>query len=342
MNHILTPHRTANAILAASILAGARVPQFDANAALAHGMITTANASLFNQANFSEPMTNYATGWADPEGYEARSEFLAPVVVTPGDKFEFITYPNAEAFLSDGSDDDLRAIGADFKTVDYTEAKVTKTIPNRGLRMIVDYDRVKNDPMWQQRYTGMLLQRLKRNGFRRKYALAVASATNVPLVWDAAGAADPDYDLANQALISGDASGVRPNRALWGSATKLLRFQCYGATNSAKAVAGRGITPEQASTMAGLTGQVDESRYQNGASKSRIVASLIVLFTAMGTSEMDPSNFKTARGSTEQGGQYAVYVRQISVKLWEITVECYETEWAPTTLGVRTLTITAS
>lgn len=338
----MLPITTANAMLAASILAGARVPQYDANAPLEHGMITTANASLFNQAHFSEPMTNYATGWSDPEGYENMSEFLAPVLPSPGDKFEYVTYPNAEAFLSDGSDDDLRAIGADFKTVDYTESKTTKTIPNRGLRMVVDYDRVKNDPMWQQRYTARLLQRLKRNAFRRKYALGVASATNVPLVWDAAGAADPDIDLANQVLISGDASGIRPNRALWGSQVEILRMQCYGATNTAKAMAGRMITPAQASLKAGLQGVVDQSRYQSGASKSRIVASLILLFTTMGTSPEDPSNFKTARGSTEQGGQYAVYIRQLSVKLWEIVVECYETEWCPTTLGVRTLTVTAT
>jgi hypothetical protein len=36
----------------------------------------------------------------------------------------------------------------------------------------------------------------------------------------------------------------------------------------------------------------------------------------------------------------AVYVRQISTKLWEIVVEVYETEFVASTLGVRTLTIT--
>ncbi len=342
MKTIISPLRTANAILATSILAAARVPEYQPSADLAHGIITTANASLFVQAHFSEPLTNYATGWEDPNGYDARSEFLAPLLPTSGERYEHITYPNAEAFLSDGAYDDLRPIGGDFPTVDYSQAKTSRTIPNRGLRIVLDADRIKNQPNWQQFYTSMLLQRIKRNAFRRKYALAVASATDAPLVWDAAGAADPDYDLANQAQTSGDVTGVTPNRALWGIGAMLLRLQTYGATNAAKAVAGRAMTVVQASAMAGLEAQLDEARYQSGASKSRIVGAKVVLFTGAPSNTMDPSNFKTARGSTEQGGQYAVYVRQLSVKQWEIVVECYETEFCASTLGVRTLSVTAT
>ncbi len=38
----------------------------------------------------------------------------------------------------------------------------------------------------------------------------------------------------------------------------------------------------------------------------------------------------------------AVYVRQLTVKQWEIVVECYETEFAASTLGVRTLSVSAT
>ncbi len=332
--------RTANAALAASILAAATPAPYVAGD-LRHGHITTANASLFVQAHFSEPLTAYATGWQDPANLEAVSEFLAPTLPPSGERYEHITYPNAEAFLSDGSYDDLRAINSDFATVDYTSAKTSRMIPNRGLRIVLDWDRIKDQPNWQQFYTGMLMQRLQRNAFRRKYALGVGAATDAPLVWDAAGVADPDYDLANQAVISGDASGVRPNRALWGADARLLRLQTYGATNAAKAVAGRAMTPEQASSMAGLQAMVDESRY-GGVTKTRIVGAKVLLFTAMGSSPVDASSFKTARGSAQQGGRYAVYVRQLSVKLWEIVVECYETEFCASTLGVRTLSVSAT
>jgi hypothetical protein len=343
MKNIIEIGRTANAALAARLYAAAQAPQFNPFAAAGHGQITTANATLFVQAHFSEPLTTYATGWRDPEGYEDRSEFLAPTLPPSGERYEHITFPNAEAFLSDGSYDDLRSINADFKTVEYSQDKSQRTIPNRGLRIVLDWDRIKNMPNWQEFYTNMLLQRLARNAFRRKYALAVASAVDVPLVWDAAGAADPDHAVASQAAASGDLTGVRPTSALWGLEAKLLRLQCYGATNAAKAVAGRAMTPEQASAMAGLSAQVDESRYQSSATaKSRIVGSKVLLFTGAPASTMDPSNFKTAKAATQQGGMRAVYVRQLTVKQWEIVVECYETEFAASTLGVRTLSITAA
>jgi hypothetical protein len=360
--------RTANAALAASIMASATPMPFIHGRALSHesitaisdehidprffheeltgylaGAIRTANASLFTQAHFSEPATHIATGWRDTANLDALCDFIAPTVPGLGERYEHIIYPNAEAFLSDvNGDDDLRAINGDFKTIDDTQGKRTGTIPNRGLRMVVDYDKVKNEPNWQETRISRIMQRLKRNAARRKYALLVASGTDVPLVWDAAGAADPDYDLANQAALSGDASGITPTSALWGVGSQLLRFQTYGATNAAKATAGRAMSPAQAAALAGLNAMVDQSRYQAGTAKSRIVGSKVALFTSAPTSTMDPSNLKTAKANTQSGGLYAVYVRQLTVKQWEIVVECYETEWCATTLGIRILSITAS
>lgn len=329
--------RTANAALVGSILAACFVPKYAAEAQLRHELITTANASLFTQAHFSEPMTQYALGWMDPAGYELASEFLAPSLPGSGELYEHIEYENAEAFLSDGSYDDLRAIGSDFKTVEYTDKKTRRSIPNRGLRIVLDYDRIKNMPNWQQHYTAMLMQRLSRNAFRRKFALGVAAATAANLTWGTT--ADPDYDVANQAKLSGDASGIQPNRALWGLGAQLLRFSAYGGQDTAGAFAGRSMTPAEACGKIGLEAQVDASRYQTGTTKTSIVGAKVLLFTATATSAEDPSNFKTARGMTSQGGRFAVYVRQISVKFWEIVVECYETEFAASTLGVRVLNI---
>lgn len=333
---------TSNAAAVAAILTGAIVPAYNAEAPLRHELVSTANASLFAEAFFSEPNTLYALGWQDPAGYDAASDFLAPPLAgITGQLYEHIEYPNAEAFLSDDATDDLRPIGGDFKTVDYTRTRQRREIPNRGLRIVLDWDRIRTVPNWQQIYTAQLLQRLKRNAYRRKVALALATGTAQALTWDAAGVADPDKDLVDQALQAGDSSGISPNRVLWGSQAKLLRMATYGATNKAAAMAGRSMSPEQASEKAGLEALVDEKRYQTGATKTRIVGNKIVLFNAYSTSGEDPSNFKTARGTTMQGGQYAVYVRQLSVKFWEIVVETYETEFAATTLGCRTLTISA-
>ena len=339
----MKPTQTSNAALAAEIRSLATERPYNPGADPVPGQVTTANASLFVQAHFSEPLTIYATGWRPKDDLDALAEFLAPTIPGTGERYEHITYPNAEAFLSDvGADDDLRAIGSDFKTVDSTSDKSSRTVPNRGLRMVLDYDKIKGMPNWQQHYTDMLLRRIQLNAWRRKVALAVASATDQALVWDPAGAGDPDYDLVNQAVIAGDASGIRPTSALWGEGASLLRYQCVGATNAAKAVAGRMLTEVEASKKALLDARLDSTRYQAGTSKSRVMGSKVLLFTSAPTSTEDPSSFKTAKANTSQGGLRAVYVRQLSVKLWEIVVEVYETEFCASTLGVRTLSITAS
>lgn len=335
--------RTPNAALAAEIRALATERPFNPGANLAHGQITTANASLFVQAHFSEPLTIYATGWNPGGNIAELCEFLAPTIPGTGERYEHITYPNAEAFLSDvNADDDLRAIGSDFKTVSDSSDKTSRSVPNRGLRIVLDWDRIKTMANWQQHYTDMLLRRIQLNAWRRKLALAVASATDVPLTWDPDGTADPDYDLANQVQVSGDASGIRPTSALWGLGASLLRLQTYGATNTAKAMAGRMLSELEASRKAGLDPKLDETRYQAGTSKSRTMGSKVLLFTSAPTSTEDPSNFKTAKANTSQGGLRAVYVRQLSVKLWEVVVEVYETEFVASTLGVRTLSISAN
>lgn len=333
--------RTSNAALAAAIMQSA-TPRAYNPGDLSPGVITTANASLFVQAHFSEPLTTYATGWRPADNLDALCEFLAPTIPGTGERYEHITYPNAQAFLSDvNGDDDLRAIGGDFKTVDFTTDKTSRTVPNRGLRMVVDYDRTKNMPNWQQHFTDMLLRRIALNAWRRKVALAIAAAADVPLTWDPEGAADPDFDLANQVVLAGDSSGIRPTSALWGMGASLLRMQTYGATNTAKAMAGRMLSAVEASSKAGLNAIEDSTRYQAGTTKSRVMGDMVLLFTSAPTSTEDPSNFKTAKAMTAQGGLRAVYVRQISVKLWEIVVECYETEFCASTLGVRTLSVSA-
>src|ERR1700753_3199278 len=75
-NMNITP-RTANAALAASILSSTALPAPEGGP-WQHGRITTANDSLFTSTHYSEPMTNYAVGWSDPEGYDRLVEFLAP------------------------------------------------------------------------------------------------------------------------------------------------------------------------------------------------------------------------------------------------------------------------
>lgn len=340
--------RTANGALANALLQSSAIPDLNTGS-WQHGRITTANDELFGSTHFSEPMTNYAVGWADPEGYDALAAFLAPEIPAPGELFEHMVFNNAEEFLSDGANEDLRAINAEFKTVDYTQSKTQRRIPNRGLRIELDWDRVKNDPIWQQRYTGKLLSRLKRNKARRAVALAIASGTAAPLTWKASSTTLPDVDLNNQRIASGDASGISPNRLLIGEPawqarlTGLSLMSQASNTNSYAAAAMLNRSVDEVGAFLGMGTRLDSGRYQSGSTKQSLLGASMLMFTGQDGADLeDPTNFKTAWFPCQNGTRYAVYVRQLSVKKWEIVVECYELLFCASTLGVRYITIANS
>ena len=335
-------HRTANAGLAQRLYTDSEVVSHEVGR-FRHGRITTANESLFTQANFSEPMTNYAVNWTDPEGYDQLIEFIAPNFEAPGDLFEYTVWDNAEAFLSDGTYDDLRAINAEFKTVDYNESKVEARIGNRGLRMELDYDRIKHQPNWQQVYTGQLLRRLKRNQARRAAAIAIAAGTAVSFAWNAAALSQPDIELNAQKIASADSSGINPNRLLYGAAGWQLRLQALGGQNNAGAYAALARNVDAVGDMLGMQAMMDSGRFQNGSGKQQIIGSRLLMFTGQaGVNESDPTNFKLAWVPCEGGTRYRVYIRQMSIKKWELIVETYELLLVASVLGVRVGTIAAS
>jgi hypothetical protein len=336
--------RTANGQIAQQLWAAGRAANQD-NAWL-HGRITTANSEWFLDTHYSEPMTNYAVGWQDPEDLGARLEFLAPNFPAPGELFQHLQFDNSEEFLTDGTIDDIRAINADFKTVDYTQSLVSRRMNNRGLRIELDWDRIKNDPIWQQRYTEKLLRRIKRNQYVRAVALGVASGVGATLHWTGANTEQPDIDLSNQRLLSQTASGIKPNRILCGDTAWQYRLAAYAAATNAQnqfaAAAALQRTPDDIGAWLGVGANgfmIDRARSQSGTAKSEILGAMILMFTGLpGVDAEDPTNFKLAWTTCQNGQRYAVYVRQINVKKWEIVVEHYELLFAATVLGVRALT----
>jgi hypothetical protein len=341
----LSKIRTPNAALADRLYRGSITPAPE-DGPWQHGRITTANAELFGSAFMSEPMTNYAVGWSDPAGYDALVEFIAPSFQAPGELFQFLEFDNSEEFLSDGSYDDLRAINADFKTVGYTQNLATGRVANRGLRIELDWDYIKPDLNWQQRYTGKLLSRLKRNQSRRAAALLIASAVSNPLVWNGTGT-QPDVSLEQQIITSGDTSGISPNRMLMGLNAWQLRRSAYAssttATNQFAAAAALGMNIEQLGAQLQVGARVDAARYQSATAKSQIIGANVGFFTGMdGVDQEDPTNLKLAWVNCQNGQRFAVYVRQISVKRWEIVVEHYELLFCASTLGVIICPVTTS
>jgi len=79
--------------------------------------------------------------------------------------------------------DDQRAIGSDFKRVEFTASDVTDKTLNKGLTYIADLDNV-SGPDWQNNKVSKLLRRLYRNEFRRGITAISAAATNAAVTWD--------------------------------------------------------------------------------------------------------------------------------------------------------------
>jgi len=316
---------------------------FDTGSGYKAGQILFANDARFTETYYSEPLTNYLVGWRDPNDIEASLNFVAPPV-TVGRRFEWKAAANAEEFLSEVVDDQ-RAIGSDFKEVKYTGTDVTDKTLNKGLTLIVDLDNVIGTN-WQNQKAAKLQRRLFRNEFRRAIAALSAAATNTALTWDSTAGKNPDQDLKNDLLTATTASGIRPNRILYGDTAFNKRCLSYEAQNNATAYAGVGnLNLDQlAARLMVDQVRISRERYQVGAAtKSEIVSNLIFGFYAQDDVDTeDASNVKrfVSEFDAEQGGgRVRVYVQQISSKLVAISVEHYSKVVVTYSGGIRKWTI---
>lgn len=309
------------------------------------GQVLFANDTRFIETYFSEPLTNYAVGWRDPEDIQASLDFIAPPV-TVGRRFEWKKANNAEEFLSEVVDDE-RAIGSDFKRIQYTATDVTDRTLNKGLTYIADLDAVNvKDPNWQNTKVQKILRRLWRNEYRRGITLLSASATNTAVTWDTTDGKNPDQDIKTDLITAATASGIRPNRVLFGDTAFNKRGIAYEGQKNYTAFAGvvnLGMDQLAARLMVD-TVRISKERYQSGASaKSEIVSNLVFAFYAQnGVDQEDATHIKrfTSAFDAEQGGGLVrVYVQQISSKLVAITVEHYSKIVATFTTGIRKWTV---
>jgi hypothetical protein len=296
----------------------------DRGAGYQAGQILFANDSRFVGTYFSEPLTTYAVGWRDPNDIEATLNFIAPPV-NVGRRFEWKKANNAEEFLSETIDDE-RAIGSDFKAVEYTQTDVTGN--------------------WQADKTAKLIRRLYRNELRRGFTALLAAATNQALTWDTSSGKNPDRDLLTDLITATTATGVRPNRVIYGDTAFNKRGLSYEAQTTSTAfgqIAALSIEQIAQRLMVDRV-LVSKERYQSGAAaKTEILSNLVIAFFAQdGVDTEDPSHIKRFRSAfdAEQGGGFLrVYVQQISSKLVAITIEHYSKIVVTFSTGIRKWTI---
>lgn len=305
----------------------------------APGLICLANEARFTSAHASEELTNYALGWRDPNNIEATLDFLFPPVQAPR-RFEFRKAENAEAFLSEA--DDLRAIGADFKHVEYKGTMAMDKTINKGLTIRVDLDQVAGMPNWRELYTSRLLARLLRSELRRAVTGVSDAATNTAKTWDTTAGKDPDQDVLTELITATDAAGIRPNRLLYGDVAWNKRGLSHRAQTSAGGYASGTLKPDELASLLGVDRVlVSRERYQSSASaKSKVTADVVLMFNGEdGMTPDDPSNTKRFWTPVDGGGKYRVYEQQISSKLVDLTVEHYSNCVVTSTTGLRKLTI---
>jgi hypothetical protein len=305
------------------------------------GRVTAANASLFTEAFFSEPLTQYAVGFRDPNNIEETVNFFAPPVEVAR-RFEYAAATNIEEFFSDASIDDLRAIKGDFKEVEYTEAKVNAATLNRGLKITIDLDQVAGKANWRENAVGKLTRRLLRNKLRRGVALLSAAATNTAKTWDVTAGKDPDQDVLTDLITGNDGSGIYPRRVGYGHTAWSKRVLSHRAQNTAGGFASAGMTAEQVAAFLNVDRVlISKERYQStAAAKAQVVSNLVLMFDAQDNMDTeDSSNIKAFWTPCENGERMRVYEQQITAKLYVLVVEHYELQKITSTLGIRKFTV---
>ncbi len=313
------------------------------------GVVCMANSSRFTETYFSQPLTDYAVGWSqvNPE-LPANLEHLAPIVMTPR-RFEYALGVNAEYFLSET--DDVRAIGADFKRVEYTSTKTNDKTVNKGLTVRVDIEEEEGIPDWENRTVNKLMNRLMLNDYRRGVTLLKAAATNAAVTWDNTAGKDPDSDALAQLIIGKTAIGLPLTRAIYGYTAWQKRILSLRAQSHAGGFANNAMTEAELAAFLGLKAvrRSNEIYVEGGATtttKDAVFDTLagttgIVLYylAESGQGRDDASNIKRFVSNTAGGGEYRVYRHEVSAKLVDITVEHYSKIVITSNLGVRQHTV---
>ncbi len=306
---------------------------------VAPGMIVASNESRFTEQFFSEPLTTFAVGFRDPNDIQAMLEFVAPVVRV-GKRFEFKKAESDQEFLSES--DDVRAIGADFKRVEYSGTSVSSRVLNKGLTIRVDLDQVEGQPNWREVTVGRLMRRIFRNEFRRAVTGLAGAGVNTAKTWDTSTPKDPDGDLLTVLVAGAAKSGIYPNRVLFGQTASAKRILTLRSQNLAGQSVSSTLTPQQLADFLGVAEiRTSRERYTTAAqTKTEIVNNLVIAFFAeAGMSTEDASNIKRFVAPCEGGGDVRVYEQQVSAKLIDITVEHNSNIVVTSTLGVQKLTI---
>ena len=305
-----------------------------------HERITAANDSLITQATYQEPLTQFIVGARDDQDLDALLDAFAPPVQVP-QRFEYAATDTDHEFYAGATDEDLRAIGADFARFGEKSTKVTAKTVSRGLAIDVDLDEVApGDNTWQERAAQKILRRLKRLQLRRAVAALTAAATNTAKTWGSS--ADPDGDVLAEMNTAAGITGMEPTTLIFGRTAWNTRFTSNRSQNTAGSNASAALTPQQVAELVGAQrGLIADARYTSAANtKSLVVSTKLFIFMAeQGVDAMDPSNIKLFWTPVDGDQRYSVLTRPVGDRKFRVIVHHKELIKIPHSYGIRTLTI---
>lgn len=302
------------------------------------GRFSMANEERFTAAYYSEPLTQYATGWTDGENLQELLDYVAPRVPV-GRRFEFKAAVNSEAFLSEL--DDLRGIGSEFKRIEYKGTTVNSKTDNRGLCYRLDLDEEGAGILTEELIVARILQRLRRNQYRRAITALLAACNNTAKTWSS-GTPTPNEDVRAALLRAQATSGLVPNRLLIDWQAWAYRGQGLAAQSlNAGSIASYAQTPMDVAAFLGIeSAKLSKAVYQTSATAKTLItnAKVIAFIGQDAPSRDDPTNVK--RFVTPVGdGDFRVYRNPVGAKFVDISVEYYDQIVGTATVGAESLTI---
>lgn len=307
------------------------------NGSLRPGVIASANAARYDTANLSTPLTAYAVGFMNTLKVRDELNFIAPVVPTAR-RFSFRKIGENQAFISE--DDDIRAVNAKFKTVEFTGEEIDSKTINKGLAVVIDED---DRQISDEQTVAYLLRRLFTNEQRRAISVLDSIDSSAAVVWNPASPTNAISDLRNMVDASHLASGIYPNRMILGSQANTYLFSVLQAKDGpvANVTNLKQVTEHLMLEEARMISNVYATKKGTG-NKTAILGNVIYCYYAAdGLTPEDPSAIKRFVSPTSAGGDYAVYIEK-STKFTTITVEHYSRVIATGSLGVQKRTVTQS
>jgi hypothetical protein len=299
------------------------------------GMVAFANTSRFEAATYNEPLTAYAVGYQDPEDLWQLLERIVPGVQVTH-RFNFKKQDKASAFLSES--DDIRAVGAKFKKVEFIGDEVNARTYNKGLTMTIDKDEMELPGIEEVR-TGYLIQRLARNEIARTVALIDSAASNSAKTWSS-GTVDPDQDISNMLDSAQQVDGIWKNTVLMGKTAWQYRRAAHRRLLTAGSIASARMTPDEVAADLGIANCIvsDKVKQTSKTTKARLLGAVVYGYYVLpGVTKDDPSDFKRFY-SPARGGKFGVFRKEHETGV-DITVEHYSVIMSTSGLSTPKLTI---